>query len=198
MIAAALGVVVAMSYHPSGIHGGPLGGMVHGGMIGLLSILTWCFIMFCIDRGAGRPLICAGLIAYAISLFAHIGAATINGFVVPALASPAAPPVDHDLFRLAWHSNQALAKLGVYMTGAAYVLWSIDLLQDDSKAAKIVGALGLAAGGAPAVLLASGALRMDVAGAFVIYAAHMGWSAMVGLMMFRGALQPRRNSATSS
>ena len=198
MIAASLGVVVAMGHHPSGAHGGPLGWIVHGGMIALLSLLAWGFLMFCVERGAARPLIVAGMIAYSVSLFAHIGAATINGFVVPALGNPAAPPVSHDLFRLAWHANQALAKLGVYMTGAAYVLWSIDLLRDPSRPARLTGALGLVAGAVPAVLLAIGALQMDVAGAFAIYAAHVAWSALVGLMMWRGLLQPSRNSDAAS
>ncbi len=198
MIAASLGVVIAMGHHPSGLHGGAPAGMVHGGLIALLLLLTWGFLMFATDRGAARPLIAAGLIAYAVSLFAHIGAGTINGFVVPALANPEAPPISHDIFRLAWQSNQALAQLGVYMTGAAYVLWSSDLLRDRSKAARLMGALGVVAGAVPVVLLASGTLRMDVSGAFLIYGMHVAWAGLVGLMLWRGALQPSRNSATSS
>ena len=198
MMAASLGVVIAMAHHPSDAHGGALGSLVHGGMIALLMLLTWGFAMFAIERGAARPLIVAGLIAYAVSLFAHIGAATINGFVVPALADPSRPPVSHDLFRLAWYSNQALAQLGVYMTGAAYVLWSLDLLRDRSGESKLVGLTGLAAGAVPAALLATGAMRMNVAGAFLIYAAHVAWAALVGLMMWRGTLQPSGNATTAS
>lgn len=198
MIAAAVGILLAMGHHPSGPHSGPLGGIVHGAMIGLLTVVAWGFVTFCIERGAARPLISAGLIAYAIRLFAHIGAATINGFVVPALANASGPPVDHDLFRMAWFANQALAKLGVYMTGAAYVLWSLDLVRGQSKWEKATGALGLAAGAVPAMLLASGVLRMDVAGAFLVYAAHVGWAALVGLMMMHGGFQPSRKAATSS
>lgn len=196
MVLAALGTVVAMAHHPSGTHGGPLGGIVHGAMIVLLMLLTWGFMMFAVSRGAARPLILAGLLAYAVSLFAHIGAATINGFVVPALANPEAPPVSHDLFRLAWHSNQALAKLGVYMTGAAYALWSIDLLRTSGSALRIVGAAGLLAGLLPAVLLASGAVRMDVSGAFLIYGVHAAWAALIGILML--GRQHRGKDATSS
>lgn len=198
MIAASLGVVVAMGHHPSGLHGGALAGMVHGGMIALLLLLMWGFLMFAVDRGAARPLIAAGLIAYAVSLFAHIGAGTINGFVVPGLADPEAPAVSHDILRLAWQSNQALAQLGVYLTGAAYVLWSSDLLRDQSKAARFTGAIGLVAGAVPALLLASGTLRMDVSGAFLIYGMHVTWAALVGVMLWRGALQSSGSSATSS
>jgi hypothetical protein len=197
LVAAAL-TVVAMAHHPSGAHGGPLGGIVHGAMIVLLCLLAWGFLVFATGRGGSRPLILAGLLAYAISLFAHIGAATINGFVVPALANPEAPPVSHDLFRFAWYSNQALAKLGVFMTGAAYVAWSIDLLRDSGRGPRAAAIAGLAAGLLPAALLAAGVLRMDVAGAMLIYAAHAAWAALIGVMMWRGMPQSSAKSATSS
>ena len=86
----AVGVVGAMAHHPSGAHPGALGGIVHGAMIALSLLLAWGFAHFAIGRGASRPLIVGGLLAYAVSLFGNIGAATINGFVVPALADPAA------------------------------------------------------------------------------------------------------------
>src|SRR5215207_3767478 len=99
LLLAAAGAVLAMFHHPSSRHSGGLGGIVHGAMIGLLMLLAWGFLHFALRRGAWRPLMLGGLLAYAVSLFAHIGAATINGFVVPVLANPAAPPVSHDIFR---------------------------------------------------------------------------------------------------
>jgi hypothetical protein len=109
LIAAAAGTVLAMGHHPSGAHGGGgLAGLVHGAMIALLGVLAFGFARFCQRRGLDRPLILAGLSAYLASFLAHLGAATINGFVVPALAG--GPPISHDVLRFAWHSNQALAK----------------------------------------------------------------------------------------
>ena len=191
MIAAAAGVAAAMGHHPSTPHGGALAGTVHGLMIALLLVLGWGFVIFAKARGISRPLIVPGLIAYAVSVFAHVGAATINGFVVPALAGSQIPLVNHDVFRLAWESNQALARLGVYLTGVAYLLWSIDLLRDRIFAVRSLGVLGLVAGGAPLALLGLGLLRMDVAGAFLIYVLHVAWAAMVGAMIWRGALGDR-------
>ena len=194
LILAALGTVVAMSHHPAGAHSGALGGLVHGAMIALLMMLAWGFLCFAIGQGASRPLILAGLIAYAVSLFSHIGAAMINGFVVPAMADPKAPPVSHDIFRLAWHSNQALARLGVYMTGLAYGLWSLDLIGEKRRDSTLAGVLGLAAGALPAALLAFGAIRMDVAGAFTVYALHAAWAMLVGIMLLRSRFADRRGS----
>ena len=102
-----------MAHHPTGLHGGGLGQVVHGAMIVFLALAAFGFASFAAARGAARPAILAGLIAYALALFGHAGAATINGFVVPALAARGAGAGDHAILVLAWEANQALAKLGV-------------------------------------------------------------------------------------
>lgn len=190
LLAGAAGSVFAMAHHPSGGHGGALGGIVHGAMIALLGAMAFGFFFLCLRRGPARPAILAGALAYGVSLFAHVGAATINGFVVPALAARAAgggaDAVGHDIFLLAWESNQALARLGVVATGLAFIFWSLDFLRRPGAEPRLIGALGLLAGAVPIALLAAGAIRMDVAGAFIVYAAHAAWAALVGLHLWRG------------
>jgi hypothetical protein len=183
LIAAALGTVLAMSHHPSGMHGGGLGGIVHGAMIALLGVLSFGFLRFAQQRGFERPLILAGAIAYLAAFLAHVGAATINGFIVPALTG-GEPPVSHDLFRFAWHSNQALAKLGVVATGLAYLGWGLDLAGNARM--RWIGLAGVVAGIVPAALLAAGAITMNVTGAFIAYAAHALWAVLLGAAMWRG------------
>ncbi len=186
LAAAALVSVVAMAHHPTSAHGGGgLNGLVHGVMIILVALLAFGFIHFARGRGLDRPAILAGLVAYGISMVVHVGAATINGFVVPALAGRGG--VSHDIFLFAWEMNQALAGLGVYATGAAFVLWSIDLVRRETGWLRLVGLAGLAAGAAPAALLAGGAIRMDVGGAMLVYAVHAAWAALVGISLIRGA-----------
>ncbi len=82
--------------------------------------------------------------------------------------------------------NQALAKLGVAMTGVAYVMWSLDLIPDRARATTVLGALGLAAGIVPITLISLAILRLDVAGAFIVYACHAAWAALLGLQLVRG------------
>jgi len=188
LIVAAAGTVVAMGHHPSSAHSGGLGGLVHGAMVALAAMLGFGFTQFARRRSLDRPAILAGLVAYAIGLFAHVAAATINGFVVPALAGRGAGAVGHDIFLLAWESNQALARLGVFAAGAAFILWSIDLLRRGGRATRLVGGAGLVAGAAPAILIAAGLLTMDVAGAAAVYAAHAAWSILVGVQLARGEL----------
>ena len=187
LIAGAAATVLAMAHHPTGAHGaGGLAGLVHGAMIVLLALQAFGFAHFAIRRGIGAPAMLAGLIAYGASLFAHVGAATINGFIVPAIAARGPGAVSHDVFLFAWEANQALAKLGVYATGTAFILWGLHLLRTGGAWPRSLGLAGLAAGAAPAVLLAVGAIRMDVAGAFLAYAIHAAWAALVGLWLIRG------------
>lgn len=186
LLAAALLAVLAMAHHPANADAGAIGGIVHGAMIALAALLAFGFAHFSLRRGLDRPTILAGLIAYGTSLFAHIGAATINGFAVPALA--AREGVGHDLFQFAWELNQALADLGAFATSAAYVLWSFDFLGRPGRETRAIGLAGLLAGTVPAVLLATGFLRMDLSGAMTVYAVQAAWAALVGLHVARSRL----------
>lgn len=183
LMAAAFCTVFAMAHHPTGMHGGGLTGIVHGAMIFLLGLLAFGFARFGQQSGFDRPLILAGTVAYLASFLVHIGAATINGFIVPALAG-GEPPVSHDLFRFAWEANQALANLGVVATGLAYLAWGADLARDPRT--RWLGATGIVAGVVPAALLAAGTIRMDVTGALIAYAAHALWAALLGSALWRG------------
>ena len=187
LASAAAASVLVMAHHPADAHSAALGGMVHAAMIVLLSATTFGFAHFWVRRGLGQPLILAGLVAYMLSLFGHIGAATINGFVVPALAI-GHDNVGHDIFVFAWESNQALARLGVFATSFAFVFWAVDFLRRVGIEPRIIGLAGLAAGFVPAFLLLSGSIAMDLAGAFIVYGLQAAWSVLVGLHLLRGKL----------
>ena len=195
LIAVAASGVLAMAHHPTSAHSGALGAIVHGVMILVVAITTFGFAHFAIRRGLARPAMLAGLVAYALCLFGHVGAATINGFVVPAVAARGHDAVGHDIFLFAWEANQALARLGVYAEAAAFLLWSLDFLRRPGLGPRLIGLLGLAAGGVPAFLLAAGLIRMDVPGALTAYTAFSAWAAIVGLHLWRGGLD-RNEDAT--
>lgn len=187
LIGAGAGTVLAMAHHPTGAHGaGLLGPGVHAAMIVLLALTAFGFTTFCALRGPARPIILAGLVAYALALLGHVGAGTINGFVVTALAARDPLP-GHDVFLLAWEANQALAKLGVLAASAAFVFWSLDFLRGADGTAKAVGALGFAAGIVPPALLLTGVIDMDVTGALIVYAIQAAWGALVGFHLVRGS-----------
>ena len=189
LLLGALGSVLAMAHHPEHVDPNGLVGLVHGAMLALMSISAFGFAHFALRRGLGRPEILAGLVAYSIGVVADLGAATTNGFIVPALAAHGAALSGRDVFLFAWEANQALARIGVFATAAAFVLWSLDFLRRPGAEAKVIGGLGLAAGLGPALALATGAMDMHVAGAFAAYAAFALWGAIVGFHLLRGGLE---------
>jgi hypothetical protein len=183
---AAAATVVAMSHHPTGLHGGSGGGdVVHGAMIILLATIAIGLFHFARRRGLDKLWILAGVVAYAISVVAHLGAGTLNGFVAPALAARGAGAVGHDAFLLVWEMNQSLARIGVYATGAAFAAWSWDFLRRPDAMNRATGAVGLVCGLLPAALLFAGQVSMNVRGALAIYAAHAAWVALVGIQLVR-------------
>ena len=182
LMAGAVASIILMMNHPSGAHGGPLGGIVHGGMMLALSAIMFGFVAFALGRGARTPLI-IGLIAAAVSLAAHIAAATINGFTVPVMAGWHGGTPGHDVFLLAWLLNQALAQIGVFATGIAYLCWAIDLRRDQP----ILAAAAAVAGVVPAALLATGVIKLDVHGALLAYGLHGLWALALGVKMFRAS-----------
>lgn len=191
LVAAGAATVFAMAHHPSGLRDGGASQAVHGALMAMTLLTAFGFLTFVANRGAGRAPIQAGTLAFAVALFANLGAASINGFAVPGLTK-SGEPVGRDVILFAWQLNQALAGLAVYATGAAFLFWSIDLVRGSGLAARLVGLAGLPAALLPTMSLASGLLRMNVHGAFAIYSVQAIWGAMVGLLLLHEA---RRASA---
>ncbi|MDJ0655815.1 MAG: hypothetical protein QNJ40_16740 [Xanthomonadales bacterium] len=185
MIAASASVVFFMAHHPTSPHQtSGIPGMVHGAMQMVLLALAIGFCHFAQRRHLTRLLVLSGLVCYLLSVVCNFGAATINGFVVPALAASDAE-IQHAVFLLAWESNQALAELAVMLTGMAYLAWSIDLIRDPVPVNRLIGATGFLAGLLPAAALLLGPFSMDVHTALWIYSAHALWAAVVGVWLVR-------------
>ena len=187
MVAAASASVAAMAHHPASLDAGPINGMLHGLLVFSLLLIAWGFVTFTLRRGIYRPLLLLGLLAYGVGLFGHIGAATVNGFTLPALGAQG-EPIGRDVLLLAWELNQSLARLGVFMTALAYLLWSLDLLRDFSPGSRLTGWSGLLAGAVPPVALITGTLAMDVFGATLVYGLQVAWAALVGTQLMLGRL----------
>jgi hypothetical protein len=96
---------------------------------------------------------------------------------------------------LASEVHQALAQLGAVAAGAAYALWSIDLIRRGRGAERVLGLAGLAAGIVPTGLLIAGVLRMNLAGATIVYGVQLAWMAGLGLLMLSAS---RRSGGVAS
>lgn len=185
LVSVAAAAALAMSHHPTSAHDGGLNMGIHGLLIALTGVGAYGFLQWSRLRGLDQPEVAAGLIAYLIAMFGHLGAATIDGFVVTALAHGDGAGAEG--LPLAYAANQALARVGVFGASAAYLLWSTELLRRGPGGwERAVGVAGLAAGAVPVLLLATGVLRMNLSGALIIYGLQWGWMALVGLLMLRG------------
>lgn len=181
IIAAALSVFV-MAHHPTGAsHAGLVEG-VHGAMIIFTLLLVAGFIQFSILRGVGRFAVTAAMIAYCAGAIGNLLAALISGFVMTALV---AKNVGVDVKTFAWALNQAAAYGAVYAYSSAFVLWGGDLLMRGRGFDRIVGVVGVVAGAVPVIALMSGALKMNVSGAFTVYALQAAFSVAIGVWLFR-------------
>lgn len=180
--------VLAMAHHPTHAAPGPSGmnQLVHATMIFLIGATGFGFAHLAMRRGLGHPTVLAGMIAYAIAMFGNIGAATINGFAVPALLAHGKDVGGAGPFLFAWELNQALAGLAVFATGVAYLLWSLGLVARRSWDVRAVGVLGIAAAVVPGGLLATGTLSMNVSGAMLIYSAQAAWTLLAGFLLLSG------------
>jgi hypothetical protein len=187
LIGAAAASMLAMAHHPTSLRAGAMIAIVHGAMILFAGMMMFGFTHVARRRGLDRPAVLAGLVAYGIGIAATVGAATVNGFAAPALAAHGA---SHDAFDALWFLNQALARLGVVATGAAYALWALDLW----RRWKAVALLGLLAGGVPALLLLGGWIDMHLGWAMLVYPAQVSWAALIGWLLLRGRLAPEAAS----
>ncbi len=191
MIAAATFSVLLMAHHPSSFHGsGSLGVIVHAGMMIAVTLLFVGYARFSQLLGLDDAIVLAALVAFGVATVANLGAATINGLIVPTLAARGEAAVARDVFVFAWEANQALARVGVVATGVAFIGWSLRLFADSRAGDRLVGVIGLAAGILPVVALLVGGYGMDVRTAFAIYSAHAVFGAAVGGWLWRRALKP--------
>jgi hypothetical protein len=186
LVLASLASMLVMAHHPSDAHQMVMGQLVHGAMIAIVGLTALGLVHFARRLGLDRLTVLAGLIAYGIAVFGDIGAATVNGFVVTNLVAHGV--TDHAMFAFAWEANQALARLGVVATGAAFVLWSIGLMAHAGWFGRALGGLGMVAGVVPAVLLVSGVMTMHLHSAILIYAGQALWLALAGLYLWSGKL----------
>jgi hypothetical protein len=163
--------------------------MVHGTMIVLVAILTWTLLTFSIRRGFHRPLVLLGTVAWAIGAVAMIVAPSYNGFVIVGLARRAlAAPETSDMLAATVRAMTAgvavIAVVGALGMSAAILLWSADLTTSPGRA-RWTGLLGLAAGAAPIVALATGGITLNTIGMTLVLASWVAWFAALGALMMQ-------------
>ncbi|WP_421790418.1 hypothetical protein [Hyphobacterium sp.] len=180
--------ILFMAHHPTGI-GGPginLNNTIHAGMMIFVVVMLAGWTAFTVRRGL-TYLNLVAIIAYALSVLGHLGAALISGFLTERLATVVAPADSRDLFALTMVTNRVLAEAAIVAASIAFLFWSIDLLIRLPRQIVLAG-LGLVAGVLPVTALLFGWLQLDIQGAFLIYGMHALFTGAVGIQLTRRKL----------
>jgi hypothetical protein len=165
--------------------------IVHGALIALVGGLLTGLAAFSLRQGIAQPTVAAGIIAYSIGAGATIGAAVIDGFIVPGIAAQYAGASAQEV-KLALHllatcalTIQVLTKLGLIAISTSILMWSIGLVRSRG-AARIAGIIGLAAGLLPAGVLLFGGVDLTPSSLGAIFLAHSIWYFAIAALLFRG------------
>jgi hypothetical protein len=203
LIAAALLEVVAMGHHPTVTtpnileavqqiaRSAALAGVVHGVLMALMLMIVYGLSEFVLRRGATRPAIRAGIIAYLAGVFVMLGAAMVSGFIVPgvmALTSHASPTdlaINVQLLMLCRVLNQSCANVGAVAMSVGIGVWSIDLLRREAGWRRGLGVAGIVIGAVPAAALVLGALHLNVQGMSAVVMLQSLWYCGVGVVFLR-------------
>lgn len=132
--------------------------LVHGFLIATTLATFFGFTIFSARRGFDRHTTIAGFIGYALGVAAVIGAALIDGFIIPDIAARYVK-VTHDDIRAAVPlltfcaiAIQNLTKLGFVAMSAGIFAWSVGLVASPGTL-RTVGIVGFFAAGLPVVIL---------------------------------------------
>ncbi len=172
-----------------------LNGFVHGGLLVVLTAIFVGYLGFADLLGWQKLGVRAGAVFYGCGVGCMIGAALINGFIVPALASDYAGQPDavletlKPIFVLCHSTNQALAQAGTLAMSIGILAWSIEL-SSRGMAARVIGVLGCLCAALPIVGLLSSHLRLNVHGMGLVILAQAIWSFCVGIWMIRQRARP--------
>lgn len=178
----ALLAAVLMLHHPSGEdHASLMTPIVHGGLQGLLMVQLAMAAWILRDQG-WTLLAILGLVFFAAGQFAAIGAATINGFVVPAVMAEGYGSLEPGIGRFAWEFNQALARFGVITVGSGIAVFAAFYW---GVGARILSGTGVAIGVLTAGAIVSGLLTMNLHGAMIVYVSQSAWLVFWGVWVFR-------------
>ena len=207
LVLGALGGIVVGATHPQVRHGagkavdqivrlsGP-DALVHAIAIASVAATLFGLLTFSMRRGIGRPPVLAAAIAYAMGVVFFMGAATLDGFVVPGMASIAGNPQMPESAALAVLTACAIAiqictKGGLIVQAIGIGFWSIDLLGTQGRP-RSVAAFGVVAA-IVTIAFSVAPLRINPHLLLAILLLPAAWYAAVAALLVRNAAEPLDN-----
>lgn len=196
MLGSTLTALFLMMHHPTSLNGPDYGhlmtdwsnGLVHGGMIATLLVLIAGTSELSRRLGEGHLSVRAGAMAFRGGIAAMIGAALINGFVVPRIVLAASNDQIAQLQGLPFGAlNQVLALFGMVLVRMACALWAVRLLRLGTVA-KIAAVLGIMLAALSCWWLVHGQGAFGLYPAMIALTVFAVWSLIVAVQMLRGQI----------
>lgn len=188
--------VLIMQHHPQRFNDGPIIGLVHGALIGLIWIMTTCLLRIAMERGLGAWNVLMSITSLVAAGFANGIAGSINGFVTPSLLERLEGDSLQVVTALCWRLNQTAAMIGAVGVSLGMLLWSYrrDLLRQPWST-RLVAVTGIAGGVLSLGVLVVHHGELQVHAAMVLYAIQSLWHAMVGVdHMLQPTIHPSEGS----
>ena len=161
---------------------------VHGGFVVAMAVEYVCFAVLAARLGLGRIAVLEAMIFTAIGFAAMTGSMILDGLVTPAVAAKylTAPPARVEeargLLVLISTLIRFLMPMGLGFQAAGVIGWGAALLSRD-RAAKIVGAVGLAVGAGLLLALAATYSELNPIVLMAGIAAIALWNLAAGLLL---------------
>jgi len=197
LIAGSIGGIITMAIHPTA--GGPMSaaqvdrlalvsGIAHGLAIASVMIL---FLGACgLTRGiaSGHRMSFAGIVVFGFACVAIFMAATVSGFIVPAIMQHMA----HDVANMrTWQIvidsifqiNQAFARIYSVAASIAVILWSVSILKNGGLG-RGVGIYGCIVSTLIIVGIGVGHLRLNVHGMAAVWFGQAIWFIVAGFQLW--------------
>lgn len=153
--------------------------IVHAVVIATMLGMLYGFTVYALRRGIFRGAVIGGLIAFTFGVAATLGAALIDGFLIPEIASQFAGATVEIMNKSAIPlmtcalAIQVATKAGLVAMSLGIVLWSADLVLDGGYL-RIAGIVGILAGVVPAILTLSGG-RIDPHALMIVLVIQTLW-----------------------
>jgi hypothetical protein len=171
----------------------PMDHFMHGSVIAIMGALLFGLCIYSLRRGLQNQTAVGGFIAYALGVGALIGAALIDGFLMPAIASHyVASSVDEirSVVRLLIFGAiaiQILTKFGLIAMSAGVLTWSIGLLRGPAVLFG-TGLIGILSSIAVVLVFVTGGPRITPHVLVVIVVVQAVWYLAVGSLLVREQL----------
>jgi len=167
--------------------------LIHGSLIGILSLQLVSLYVFSVGLGLRRPVIAAGFMAYAAGVVFMVIPSMLDGFVTPDLATACiarlhgCDATDVSVFTLVAVMIQNFTKVALVAMAMGIFCWSVALLLGRDWIDRASGILGIPLAATPLIIFMSSNIHLGPENLAGIIASQVTWNLLVAIHLIRKA-----------